>query len=295
MNKSIVNMINWKLYVHNNEYNLSGTADNHPRLGKNAYVMYTSDLVDYRLEADILTYETKNTIYHCPLKYMTLCPYENVGFSYKEELVNRINEMSNDLDRIIVASAKLSLEHNRDNGGWLLTEENKESLKKMDFSDDAFLSHIKQLQILGQAEIAEKEREEDERLISFAKQYENCIYMEIFNIDTGNKLAYNLENSIGVIEPSIHLGMFQDSILFVKHIEDESVVDFRYFPRGLGDIMETYMWSDNILRAVIKNECQHIIRFNDEEIEVGETKVFEGKKHQQGCKTLRNIRKVNDL
>ena len=35
MEKAKVTMRNWKPYVYDGEYNLSGTADVHPRLGRN--------------------------------------------------------------------------------------------------------------------------------------------------------------------------------------------------------------------------------------------------------------------
>lgn len=70
MEKAKVTMRNWEPYVYDGEYNLSGTADVHPRLGRNVYVATTSTLVKASLEEDVLIYETRNTVYHCPLKYM---------------------------------------------------------------------------------------------------------------------------------------------------------------------------------------------------------------------------------
>lgn len=69
MEKAKVTMRNWEPYVYDGEYNLSGTADVHPRLGRNVYVATTSTLVKASLEEDVLIYETRNTVYHCPLKY----------------------------------------------------------------------------------------------------------------------------------------------------------------------------------------------------------------------------------
>lgn len=70
MEKAIVNMKSWKLRTRGEDYSLSGNADRHPRLGNNTYIGCTSYLVSYTLEDDILTYETRNTIYICPLKYI---------------------------------------------------------------------------------------------------------------------------------------------------------------------------------------------------------------------------------
>ena len=47
MSKATVNMTNWELYVYEEQYSLSGTADNHPSLGKNTYVSKTSSLINY--------------------------------------------------------------------------------------------------------------------------------------------------------------------------------------------------------------------------------------------------------
>ena len=68
MEKAKVTMRNWEPYVYDGEYNLSGTADVHPRLGRNVYVATTSTLVKASLEEDVLIYETRNTVYHCPLR-----------------------------------------------------------------------------------------------------------------------------------------------------------------------------------------------------------------------------------
>ena len=73
MKKAKVTMRNWEPYVYDGEYNLSGTADVHPRLGRNVYVATTSTLVKASLEEDVLIYETRNTVYHCPLKYLGKC------------------------------------------------------------------------------------------------------------------------------------------------------------------------------------------------------------------------------
>lgn len=47
MEKAIVNMTNWELYVYNDRYNLSGIADSHPNLGKDTYVKHIKELQKY--------------------------------------------------------------------------------------------------------------------------------------------------------------------------------------------------------------------------------------------------------
>lgn len=78
--------------------------------------------------------------------------------------------------------------------------------------------------------------------------------------------------------------MFQDSVLYMKYARenDPCSLDFRYFPKGWGDIMETYSWSDNIKIAVIKNDTGDSLRFNNVDIPIGETKVFTPEGHRQG-------------
>lgn len=44
MKKAIVTMNEWVLYVHDGKYNLSGIADNHPKIGRNQFVAHTSSL-----------------------------------------------------------------------------------------------------------------------------------------------------------------------------------------------------------------------------------------------------------
>lgn len=97
MSKATVNMTNWELYVCEEHYILSGTADNHPALGKNTYVSRTSSLVDYTFTDDVLIYETRNTIYVCPLKYMITWPYRNVVVRYSECVHMKGNKLSNSL------------------------------------------------------------------------------------------------------------------------------------------------------------------------------------------------------
>lgn len=263
MDKAIVNMSNWELYVHDEHYNLSGIAEIHPRLGRNVYVRRTSSLQNYGFEEDILAYETKNTIYKCPLKYMNTKPYVNVVPGYKEELMRRDEKSDSILDKIIAAAAKISVGVE---------------------TDDEFVAHIIQITEIGKAELEAIKKADDARMIEIAQKYDDCIYIEVSNIDAGDKLAYHFGDDCGTVEPDIHSGMFQDSILYMKYRQNEGDValDFRYFPKGMGDCMETYSWSDNIKQAVIKNTCDFPIKFNQQEIAPGETKVFTPEGHRQG-------------
>lgn len=287
MNKATVNMTDWQLYVYKEEYMLSGTADNHPFLGKNTYVSRTSCLVDYIFEDDVLVYETRNTVYICPLKYMSIWPYSNVRIEYKYELNHRADNSDSMLDQIIAATAKLSLENDKKNQETSMEQSIARNIKletiSKDFSDDEMLNRIKKLQEFGQQEIEEKNKREHNRLIEIARRYDNCVYIEVFNVGEGSLLAYHFGDCTGVVYPCLHSGMFQDSVLYIKYAmeDDPCRLDFRYFPKGWDDIMKTYVWSDNINQVVIKNETGRFLKFNHVEIPMGETAVIKSDKHCQ--------------
>lgn len=263
MDKAVVNMYGWVLHVHKERYDLSGTADNHPRLGRNAYVYQTSALQKFSFEEDELICETANTIYKCPLKYMHTKPYANLIPEYVEEWVERDKVSDSILDKIIAASAKLT--------------------KGVDL-DNEFVAHILEVTKNGKLEIEAMIKADDDRMIKIAKEYDDCIYIEASNINGGDKLAYHLGNECGTVEPDIHVGTYQDSILYMKHrkSEKDAALDFRYFPLEDGTCIETYSWSDNIKQAVIKNTRDFVIKFNDQEITPGERKVFTPEGHMQG-------------
>ena len=280
MSKATVKMTNWELYAYEEHYNLSGTADYHPTLGKNIYVSRTSSLVDFSFADDVLTYETRNTIYVCPLKYMIIWPYQNVVLNYREELTHRADASESILDKIIAATAKLSIMETRkmyeNPGGGVSGSLNAICNTADDYSEDELLHRIIELQAQGQKEIEELKQRENKRLIDIACNYEDCVYIEVSNVGCGNLLAYHLGEHKGVVRPELHSGMFQDSILYIKYAgeDDPCSLDFRYFPNGSDDTIETYSWSDNIVRAVIKNDTNHLLRFNKVDIPIGKAMVF---------------------
>ena len=252
MEKQVVNMSNWELNIYDGEFNLEGVGDYHPRLGKDAYISYTTKVEKCYLEDDVLGYETKNTIYLCPLKYMTTKPYGSVTISNKEEMMKRADESEFLLDKIIAASAYISMD-----------KVNENELAK----------HIAELQEIGQEEIKEKQKKENERLMEVVKGYEDAVYIEVSQISTGSVMAYHFGECVGVIQPELHAGMVQNSIIYAEQIKEDLDIDFRYFPNAnVG--METYSWSDNIKNVVIKNVKDNTIKYNTTNIESGETKVF---------------------
>lgn len=255
MGKTIVNMTNWELFVKNNRYNLSGFADKHPTLGENAYVAHTSSLEGYHLMDDILAYETQNTIYLCPLKYVRVNPYNYVDQAYKEELVHLADESENVLDQIVAALAKISIG----------VEE-----------EDEFAKHIQMLCEIGQKEIQAAVRAENERLCEIAKTYEDAIYIELHNVKIGDMLAYHIGECSGVLRPRFEVGTTQNRVFYTKQIgeqENNCNLEFRYYVYG-SNRFETYGWSDNIKQAVIKNRKSDNIIFNGEVIMPEETKIF---------------------
>ena len=54
MEKQVVNMSNWELNIYDGEFNLEGVGDYHPRLGKDAYISYTTKVEKCYLEDDVL-------------------------------------------------------------------------------------------------------------------------------------------------------------------------------------------------------------------------------------------------
>lgn len=265
MDKSTVTMMNWELYVYRGRYRLSGTADHHPVLGRNAYIAQTSDLVSSKWENDVLFYETRNTIYQCPLKYMSTSPYGNVVDSYKEKLSHLDEESDSELDKIIAAEAKITTG-----------------------KTDEFAEDILRMAEEGKKELEQREEADNQRMFAVIRDIQDCVFLEVNQVEFGDKLAYHIGERFGTVEPVLHSGMFQDSILYTKYEmeEDDVSLDFRYFPRGYGSVMKTYSWSDNIKCAVIKNEKEYEIMFNNEKVEPGESKIFYQEMHREGLGSL---------
>ena len=268
MDKQIVNMKKWQIYRYeDNHYNLSGTADKHPKLGKNVYVAYTSHLVNALIENDILRYETKNTIYMCPLKYIDINCMKNIDDERLIEFCNSTSDFC--LDILLKLLANIAMNKNLD-----------------DFS-----KHLIEIAKIGNTEILEENKKTEKRLMEIVKEYPDSIYLEINNIeDSSDILAYNIENKIGLCRPMVHVGMFQDSVLYTE----PGILDFRYFP-GYQSV-KTYSWSDNIKQVVVKNCMDEPLSYNNKKINVNDIKIFTSDEHCQGlispdCVTGKSILK----
>lgn len=113
---------------------------------------------------------------------------------------------------------------------------------------------------------------ESEGLVEKAKQFENCVYFEIVNPEVYGILAYHIANYTGVIKPQVHVGMFQDSVLYIKYPDslNDISIDFRFFPKCWGTVLETYEISKNIENIIINNSTDETVVFNNIRIAPGE-------------------------
>ncbi|MCR4590904.1 MAG: hypothetical protein K5668_08795 [Lachnospiraceae bacterium] len=276
--KNKVNLYNWQLYYFEGKYYLSGKAEYYPGYGRNVGIHGTSDILDLTVEEDVLRVETKHTFYSCLLRYMTVNPYINVDYEYVGELSHFADGSEDPLKKIIAVSAKIRIKNGGGKSGFPTIDNPKwEDIEPKAVEEDEFFRHVTGLQRTGQQELNKCKEEDDKRMLDILKKYGDGIYLEVANTENASKLAYLIGSESGIIEPSYHAETISDSILYTKYRDDKSdlYLDFRYFPRGWGISMETYCWTDNIDRVVILNEGKRTISFNDNQIQPGETKVFQ--------------------
>ncbi len=102
-----------------------------------------------------------------------------------------------------------------------------------------------------QHKIREKYRKETlESAVTWAR--DNLSDRELYILVEGEcviKAYYREENMIREIKPSVHVGMFTDSILITDW--EQNMVDFRYFPKGR--LIEPYHWSKRLEGIHIHN------------------------------------------
>lgn len=245
MGKPEVLMHNWYLMNVGNEYILRGDVKNHPKLG-NARNILTSRFVGAILEDDVLYYETLNTIYKCPLKYLNadyytlnIKEYNNVRKDIPlQSEFKQLNDLFNSILRISVKRGRITL---------------------TDFD-----KHLKDLVESGKKELIDLKELEKQHLIEEVSKYESSVYLELTSIHHGDNLAYNINGKIGIVEPQSHIGTFTDSILYCN-----DTVDFRYFIRSNG--FEIYHWSDGIDKLVIKNLKGYGVYINSTLVDPGMT------------------------
>ncbi len=255
MEKQEVLMKNWNVSKWDKDvYNLCGIADKHAKLGNNVFVQYTSELVKAKIENDVLYYETKNTKYICPLKYMSTDYYKNTSEkSIKSTLMN-LND--SELDKLV----KIEIEISKD----IINEQTK---------------HILELTNAGQKEIALHIENEQKRLMEKVKDKPNSLYIEVSKIDSGDIASYNVivdgKEQIGIVKPYLHSGMFQDSVIYAN-----GLLDFRYFP-GFNR-MESYHWNQTIQNIYIENCLNKPITFNGIVIEPNEVEHVRNTERMEG-------------
>lgn len=235
MSFPIITLSKWNIHLYNDFVYLSGIADNHPKLGKNTYIAHTSGIQKViAYSGQELRVETYNSVYICPYKYMNNKPcknkIENVD-GIDTKLLEVISFINNFVDNKLDADLKIKIDN--------LLKSGVEELRK-------------------------NKNLEENRLKNIVKELDNSIYLEVSNINEGDTLAYNVNGEIGVIYPEIHVGMFQDSILYIE----DYLVDFRYFPKGT--LMQIYSWSDNIEHLYIKNLKNYEIKVDKQIIKPDE-------------------------
>lgn len=277
--KTRINLYNWQLFYNDGKYSIEGTAEYYPGIGRDYLVTGTSKIISLTLENDILEVESVLQLFICPLKYMTVDPYPGASYDFLTTMRHLADDDDDMMKKIIAVSAESRIKK----GGILLnfpTIENPkwEYSEPVEVDEDDLFKHVTALQVTGQDELKTRAKEDDSRILETVRRYDNSIYLEVSDADNPRKLAYHMGEESGLIEPMIHGGSFSDSILYTKHGgESDLHFEFRYFPRGLGDSMETYVWTDRINQAVIHNEGERTLQFDDHEIKPGETGVFERK------------------
>ena len=263
MEKAIVNMKNWKLSIMRGRCNLSGIADSHPRLGNEAYIGRTSYLVKYTLEDDILTYETRNTIYICPLKYMAEADdiaKESILKEYYENL-----EVKERLSELMMIGRREIEEENKKQEEHLL-----EVAKKY---EDCIYIEMKQIadgdklayNIGGKVGLIEPKKHISDR-------QDSILYMRYSKGEEEVSLDFRywpMED-----RDDIPVFVMTDDGHYVEVPRERKVKEKQE--------VVTYSWSDNIKRAIIKNSSNIIIEFNGENIAIGETRVFTADRHVEG-------------
>lgn len=247
MGKNLVKMKNWFLEkeLYSNEYNLSGRAFEHPKLGKNAYISRTSYFVNAYIEDDVLYYETMNTIYECPLKYINKTIYNDMDEDYIQHCLT-CKSTDNVVEQIIYTLATYT-----------------KGLAPTEFSQ-----HLLDLIDIGSIELAKLKEQDSIRYLGKASNLKDgSIYIECSTIALGDVLIYNIENEKGFCEPVIEHHMYGDVITY-----DSDLFVFKYKPQGTN--IEVVEWSDNIKEIHLKNIKGYTITFNRKSVLSEELKVF---------------------
>ena len=257
---TVINLYNWTLYG-NDVLRLSGICDNHPRLGRLKEIGYTSRIVRAWIDGDYLMAQTRNSLYRCKLNQMRL--HGDVLYDELEKAIEKLSEVySSEVISIVKSEINMFNELLGDKGKEYLQYRTLNSVGICDNRENKELDKLKKVVY---SEIMKRIENKD-----------NTLYIDMDNATIG-LCVYNVQGNVGSIDPQIHIGMIQDSVLYLK----SDLVDFRYFPSGFENKIETYSWSDNILHLIVKNSMREGLYFNEQLIEPGEEKEISRETHSR--------------
>lgn len=247
MEKAVINLDKWGLMNCNNWFCAFGIADNHPKLGKNVEVSHTSEILNIEEKEDTYYLETHNSIYVCKLGDISKESHYRLE---KTESKSKVAKVYNKYYRYKIYN---------------LSKESEEPISKygIRLKDE----EIKEFErILKLTAFCDKEREEsiklhEARLLEEASKYSDSIFIDLSSISRGSKLAFNIKGKTGIVNPSVHLGIFTDTVLYEKSEKEIGHISFRYYV-GYKDLTP-YSWSENIERIVIHNNKGTAITFGD--------------------------------
>lgn len=213
--KKEVKLINWDMNCeYDSEYFLSGIAVEHPKLGKNIRVAYTSYIEDIKkVENTVYYFETRNTIYKCDTKYMSTGPLnDSDDIDFTTMMIERAikNEQDSEIKKIHIHSLMLKL-------CYLLTIDVTGADKKLEqfgslmnygsMVDKEYFENLVRLHEIGEFELEERKQKEEAinletlRQMLIANNEEEGAYIELGSISTGNSLAYIINENSGIIRP----------------------------------------------------------------------------------------------
>lgn len=230
-----VKLLKWQLCHEevNNQivFYLTGTAERHPKLGRNAVLAFTSSVVDFNIDRDnkIVTFETRNTKYVCDFKFFDTTEVQTV-ISKQKRMDTKTRELSNFSNECVAFTQYVKLRGT------------SEAVGKKEFEDWFKLLTI------GEKELEERKIDNNKELITKASEYSNCIYMEIETISKGTNIAFNINGESGILEP-LNQQYVQDNI--IEYSDRQRKILFKYKP--FGKIIEIHQISSNIERLVIHN------------------------------------------
>jgi hypothetical protein len=234
-----VNLIKWQLCHENDNgqlvFYLTGTAERHPKLGRNAVLAFTSSVVNFEVDRDkkVVTFETRNTKYICDFKFFDIDLDQKVITTTKN-MDAKTRELSNFSNECVSFAKYVRLKESTNS----VSKKNVES--KLDEWYD--------LLAIGTEELKERKIDENKELISNASKYSNCIYVEVETISRGTDIAYNINGEVGILESRNQ--QYVESNM-IEYSDRQRELLFKYV--SFGNIIEVHNISDNIEKVVIHN------------------------------------------